>query len=77
MFPLALGSFAFQPTPSPGQATPNFASAAGQDSGSFLRFSTLCHVMHYFIIPGDFIGAFPDFHVKNGRLREGGWIWRP
>jgi hypothetical protein len=33
--------------------------------------------MHYFVIPGGFIGAFPDLHVKNGRLREGGWIWRP
>jgi hypothetical protein len=26
--------------------------------------------MHYFVIPGDSIGAFPDLHVKNGRLRE-------
>jgi hypothetical protein len=69
MFPL--GPFAFQSTPSPDQTTPNFASAAGQDSGSFLRFSTLGHVMHYFIIPSDFIGAFPDLHVKNVRLREG------
>jgi len=33
--------------------------------------------MHYFIIPDDFIGAFLDLHVKNGRFREGGWIWRP